>query len=323
MSQFTMSLSLGGTREIYSPEAVVKAMARSEGTNNALLMKTYGRMLDVGAQRFISKPSSSDALAPLAQACPNFQGVVDDLRKYLELALYGSSPLNFVPILLAGEPGVGKTHFAAELAKALNIPHRFVSMGTMTSGWVLSGSSSGWSGARHGKVAQALIEETIANPAFTLDEVDKAGGDHRYDPFGALLQLLEPDTAKHFTDEFLDVEIDTSGIFWVGTANNLSAIPDYILQRMMVYEVPSPTRAQAASIAQSIYSGLLAANGWGFDPDLTDAVLEHMAEVSPREMKKALLDAMGSARLAKRETVLADDVGHSHVKKKTSMGFRA
>jgi ATP-dependent Lon protease len=321
MSPFTMSLSLGATRNIYDPEAVAKAMARAEGTNNALLMRTYGRMLDLGAQRYISKPGSSDVLSPLAEACPNFEGVVDDLRKYLELALYGSSPLNFVPILLAGEPGVGKTHFAAELAKVLNTPHRFVSMGTMTSGWVLSGSSSGWSGARHGKVAQALIDETIANPIFTLDEVDKAGGDHRYDPFGALLQLLEPDTAAHFTDEFLDVELDTSGIFWVGTANNLSAIPDYILQRMMVYEVPSPTPAQASSIAQSIYANLIAARGWGFEPDLSDAVLERLAEVSPREMKKALFDAMGTARLAKRETVLAADVGQSHVKKKSTMGF--
>ena len=62
-----------------------------------------------------------------------------------------------------------------------------------------------------------------------LDEVDKAGGDHRYDPMGALYGLLERDTAVHFRDEFIDVDMDASHILWVATANNESAIPEPIL----------------------------------------------------------------------------------------------
>ena len=69
-------------------------------------------------------------------------------------------------------------------------------MSSLTAGWILSGASSQWNNAKPGKVATALIHGEYANPLMVLDEVDKAGGDARYDPMGPLYGLLERDTAR-------------------------------------------------------------------------------------------------------------------------------
>ena len=49
---------------------------------------------------------------------------------------------------VSGQPGIGKTHFARELAQLLGTGMGFVSMSSLTAGWVLSGASSQWKGAR-------------------------------------------------------------------------------------------------------------------------------------------------------------------------------
>src|SRR5213075_2707704 len=130
--------------------------------------------------------STAAAVDELHETSPNFTNVVDDLRKYLALAIAGNEAVQFTPILLLGEPGLGKTYFAKKLAESLGTGFEFVSMSSLTAGWILSGASAQWHNARPGKVAKTLIEGDYANPVVVLDEVDKAGGDARYDPMGAL-----------------------------------------------------------------------------------------------------------------------------------------
>ena len=71
----------------------------------------------------------------------------------------------------------------------------FISMSSLTAGWVLSGASSQWKGARPGKIFETLVDGPYANPVMVVDEIDKARGEHAYDPLGALYSLLEHDTA--------------------------------------------------------------------------------------------------------------------------------
>ena len=106
---------------------------------------------------------------------------------------------------------VGKaTHVAREIAQLLGTGMGFVSMSSLTAGWVLSGSSSQWKNAKPGKVFEAIVDGQYANPVLVVDEIDKASGDAQYDPLGALYSLLEHDTAQNFTDEFAEVPIDAS-----------------------------------------------------------------------------------------------------------------
>jgi ATP-dependent Lon protease len=255
------------------------------------------------------------------EACPNFRGVLEDLSSHIELATVNRRGLKLIPIILAGDPGVGKTHFAKQLAGALGLSFQFLSMGTMSASWILSGSAPTWQGARHGKVAASLIEGEFGNPLYLLDELDKTAGSSQFDPYGALLQLLERDTAQHFKDEYLDVAIDASAIVWVATANDVSRIPDHILSRMAVYDVPAPTDDEAFFIAQRIYNALRADLEWEFEPELPADLQELLAEIPPREMNKKLLDAMASAVRAKRIRLTPADIRATHVKQARSIGF--
>ncbi len=195
-------------------------------------------------------------------------------------------------------------------------------MNALSAGFVITGSSASWRGAKCGKVAERLVRGQYANPVAVLDEVEKASGSSQSDPLAARYQLLEPETSRAFRDEFIDVELDASRIFWVLTANSTAGIPAPLLNRMAVYEVPAPTPEQAAGIAQRIYRALPGELHLdGFAEDLGGKVLERLATVSPRGLRKALLDALGYAVAAGRGQVTIGDIRIKGIPGKSRMGF--
>jgi ATP-dependent Lon protease len=314
-------LALGGLVPVYDPTEIDGRLADDATQRNDAVRSAYLRMKRAGGLRCVVKASTLEALDALYRECPNFAPVVDDLRKQLALAISGNQPVSFTPILLLGEPGLGKTHFAKRLAEVLGTGFEFVSMSSLTAGWILSGTSSQWANARPGKVAEALVNGEFANPLILLDEIDKAGGDSRYDPLGALYGLLEPVTAKRFRDEFIDLEIDASHILWIATANDAGAIPEPILSRMNVYEIGRPDTEGSRAIGVGIYRELLARHGWKFDPEPRADVLERLATLPPRAMRKALVDAMGTAKLAGRDHVEPADLAPQPPTARPRIGF--
>jgi ATP-dependent Lon protease len=299
---------VAGFHDVFKMEELRRAITQADGSTNTQLTRVLQRLATSGTQRYLVKPWSPTTLDWLYGVCPNFSPVIDELRRHLALAIDSDQPLCFMPLLLAGDPGVGKTYFSKCLAQALATEMAFVSMGSVSGGFLLGGLAPSWHGARFGKVAGVFVEGKIANPIFLIDEIDKTAGDARYDPFGTLLQLLEPETSRHFRDEFLDLEFDCSKFLWVATANDLSRVPDYILSRMAVHEVVGPTVEQARQIAQRVYEGLVTEHGFKMQPDLSDDVLDTLSNVAPREMRKRLLQAMGEAKLDGRNVLRADDV---------------
>ncbi len=306
-------------KSIYSVSDVDHAM--EESTNDAL-NSVYQKMKDAGGVRYIVKPSSEEGLDFLYERAPNFSEVIDDLRKQMALAIFGNEPMNFTPILLLGEPGLGKTHFAKCVARMLGTGFEFISMNSLTAGWILSGASSQWNNAKPGKVAQSLVNGEFANPVLALDEVDKCGGDSRYDPMGALYGLLERETAEHFKDEFIEIEMDASHILWIATANDESAIPEPILNRMNVYFIDRPDSSGAVKIALAVYRDILSDHNWGFPDEPEERVLAMLSEIPPRDMRKILIDAFGNARLEGRDRLIAKDLDiEKATRRKSRMGF--
>jgi ATP-dependent Lon protease len=185
-----------------------------------------------------------------------------------------------------------------------------VPMNSMTAGWLLSGSSSQWKGSKPGKVFETLVDGQYANPVMVVDEIDKAGADSQYDPLGALYNLLEHDTAHAFVDEFAEVPIDASQVIWITTANDARGIPEPILNRMNVFEIETPSPEAARQIARQLYTGIRADHDWGrlLAEEPSADVLDHLATLAPREMRRALMTGFGNARLAHRDEVGVDDL---------------
>ncbi|MBP6251489.1 MAG: AAA family ATPase [Rubrivivax sp.] len=297
-------------RAVFRPQEVEQRLDKLPPKEHESLRSTYERMLEKGPERFQVKPSGLPAMQHLYDELPNFHDVLDDLRRQLALCHDSRDALEIAPMLLLGPPGVGKTHLAREIAQLLGTGLGFISMSSLTAGWVLSGASSQWKGARPGKVFETLIEGTYANPVMVVDEIDKARGEHAYDPLGALYSLLEHDTAKTFTDEFAEVQIDASQVIWVATANDERGIPDPILNRMNVFEVQMPDHEAARCIARRLYVAIRDAHDWGrrFAPEPSDELLDRVGTLVPREMRRAWMTAFGNARLAGRDELQAADL---------------
>jgi len=305
-----VNIPIGGFKDVYDVEAVDRALAELPAGANEALKTTYEKMLKAGGTRLTVKPAGVPAMAHLYDELPNFGEVLDDVKKQIALCASSSDSLELAPMLLLGEPGIGKTHFARKIADLLSTGFGFVSMSSLTAGWILSGSSSQWRNSKPGKVFETFLNGQYANPLLVV-------------PLGALYSLLETDTARAFIDEFVEIPIDASNVFWVATANDAARIPEPILNRMNVYAIEAPDRAGAMRIAQAIYADIRNSHDWGrqFPERLDDEVLDRLAGASPREMRRTILAAFGTAKLAGRDEVTVDDLAEGRNARKARIGF--
>jgi ATP-dependent Lon protease len=205
-------------------------------------------------------PWSKRAEAPIdidkiaAQLEADHYGLDDIKKRILEhvavLKLSGKTRTSGTLLCFVGPPGVGKTSLGQSIADATGRPFVRVALGGVRDEAEVRGHRRTYVGALPGRVLAALRKAAVKNPVVLLDEIDKMGTGWGGSPESALLEVLDPEQNKTFTDHYLELPFDLSEVMFVCTANTLETLSAPLRDRLEIVELSGYTPDEKVHIAK-------------------------------------------------------------------------
>jgi len=271
----------------------------------------HRRQLLAGSEECLAR------LSRLAAAAPHFREVIGIVKRAVILSWRAKVGLKIPPILVTGDPGIGKSFTLRRIAEALHPPttcrrgeapviaeHSFA---TSDDSATIGGHTLSWKNARPGLVASLLLSSPLANPVVLLDEIDKATAD-RDNKTDCLHALLEQDeNASRFVDQFLEFPIRADYVIWLITANSVEGMRPSLLDRCIVIPVEQPSSEEKRLIAQQIVEAALVPYKRVVGR-YEDSVVCRLDEFSPRQTKRLVGLAIALAASEGRSVLRTADI---------------
>jgi ATP-dependent Lon protease len=187
-------------------------------------------------------------------ACQKF---ICSVRDHMDQAIYGHEEaklqiLQFVSSWIAnpsaagnvvsihGPPGVGKTTLIKEgVAKALDRPFHFITLGGATDASFLDGHSYTYEGSTWGRIADILMKSKCMNPIIYFDELDKVSETPKGEEINNLLiHLTDGSQNDRFQDKyFTGIDLDLSRCLFIFSHNHHEKVNPILRDRMYNIQV--------------------------------------------------------------------------------------